>query len=66
MKNFLSLYIPLEEIYVMSASYSKSNTDSAVVNGGVCVKAHCFFGSNATSKQAIVVDNFVKAGSLVK
>lgn len=39
---------------------------AAVVNGGVEVKEGCFFGSNATSKQSIVVNGFIKAGSVVK
>lgn len=39
---------------------------ASVVNGGVIVKEDCFFGSNATSKQSIVVEGFIKAGSLVK
>ncbi len=39
---------------------------SAVVNGGTVVKANRFFGSNATSKEYIQVDRFIKAGSLVK
>lgn len=39
---------------------------AAVVNGGVKVKDGTFFGSNATSKQAIEINGFVKAGSVVK
>jgi sugar O-acyltransferase (sialic acid O-acetyltransferase NeuD family) len=39
---------------------------ASVVNGGVVVKEGCFFGSNATSKQSIEIDGFIKAGSLVK
>ncbi len=39
---------------------------AAVVNGGVRIKTGCFFGSNATSKQAIEVKGFIKAGGLVK
>lgn len=39
---------------------------AAIVNGGVCVRSGSFFGSNATSKQAIEVNGFVKAGSVVK
>lgn len=39
---------------------------AAVVNGGVRVKDGTFFGSNATSKEYIEVERFVKAGSLVK
>ncbi len=39
---------------------------AAVVNGGVRVKTGSFFGSNATSKQAIEVKGFIKAGGLVK
>ena len=39
---------------------------ASVINGGVTVKANTFFGSNATSKQAIEIAGFIKAGSLVK
>lgn len=39
---------------------------ASVINGGVVVKANSFFGSNATSKQAIEINGFIKAGSLVK
>jgi len=39
---------------------------ASVINGGVIVKENSFFGSNATSKQAIEIDGFIKAGSLVK
>jgi len=39
---------------------------AAVINGGVTVKKGNFYGSNATSKQSIVIDNFIKAGSLAK
>jgi len=39
---------------------------ASVVNGEVTVKENSFFGSNATSKQAIEIDGFIKAGSLVK
>ncbi len=39
---------------------------AAVVNGGVRVRTGCFFGSNTTSKQAVEVKGFVKAGGLVK
>jgi len=39
---------------------------ASVINGGVTVKENSFFGSNATSKQAIEIDGFIKAGSLVK
>lgn len=39
---------------------------ASVINGGVTVKENSFFGSNATSKQAIEIGGFVKAGSLVK
>ena len=39
---------------------------SAVVNGGVVVKEGTFFGSNAVSKEAVEVQGFIKAGSLVK
>lgn len=38
----------------------------AIVNGGVIVKANTFFGSNATSKEYITVDGFIKAGSVAK
>jgi sugar O-acyltransferase (sialic acid O-acetyltransferase NeuD family) len=39
---------------------------ASVLNGGVIVKENTFFGSNATSKQSIEIDGFLKAGSLVK
>jgi sugar O-acyltransferase (sialic acid O-acetyltransferase NeuD family) len=39
---------------------------ASVINGAVLVKANTFYGSNATSKQNIVVEGFIKAGSLVK
>lgn len=39
---------------------------SSVLNGGVTVKENSFFGSNATSKQGIEIDGFIKAGSLAK
>jgi sugar O-acyltransferase (sialic acid O-acetyltransferase NeuD family) len=39
---------------------------ASVINGGVTVKENSFFGSNATSKQSIKIDGFIKAGSLVK
>ncbi|ABB43873.1 acetyl transferase [Sulfurimonas denitrificans DSM 1251] len=39
---------------------------ASVVNGGVIVKADTFFGSNATSKQSVKVEGFIKAGSVAK
>jgi len=39
---------------------------SSVINGGVTVKENSFFGSNATSKQSIEIEGFIKAGSLIK
>ncbi|WP_323588665.1 NeuD/PglB/VioB family sugar acetyltransferase [Aliarcobacter butzleri] len=39
---------------------------ASILNGGVRVKENSFFGSNATSKQSIEIDGFIKAGSLVK
>jgi len=39
---------------------------AAVINGGVVVKEGTFFGSNAVSKEAVEVQGFIKAGSLVK
>jgi len=39
---------------------------AAVVNGGVVVKEGTFFGSNAVSKEYVVVSGFIKAGSLAK
>lgn len=38
----------------------------AIINGGVIVKANTFFGSNATSKEYITVNGFIKAGSVAK
>jgi sugar O-acyltransferase (sialic acid O-acetyltransferase NeuD family) len=39
---------------------------ASVLNGGVIVKENSFFGSNATSKQGIEIEGFIKAGSLAK
>lgn len=39
---------------------------ASVVNGGVTIAKNSFFGSNATSKQGIHIDGFIKAGSVVK
>ena len=39
---------------------------ASVLNGAVIVKANTFFGSNATSKQCIEINGFIKAGSLAK
>lgn len=39
---------------------------SSVINGGVQIKEGSFYGSNATSKESIVVDGFIKAGSVVR
>ncbi|WP_157351568.1 NeuD/PglB/VioB family sugar acetyltransferase [Aliarcobacter butzleri] len=39
---------------------------ASVINGGVRVKENSFLGSNATSKQSIEIDGFIKAGSLAK
>jgi len=38
----------------------------AIINGGVVVKENSFVGSNAITKEYIVVDGFIKAGSVVK
>lgn len=38
----------------------------AIVNGGVVVKAGTFYGSNATSKEYVQAQGFIKAGSIVK
>jgi len=38
----------------------------AIINGGVIVKEETFYGSNATSKEYIDVNGFIKAGSIVK
>ena len=38
---------------------------AAVVNGGVRVKANSFYGSNATSKEHIEAEGFIKAGSVL-
>lgn len=38
----------------------------AIINGGVVVKENTFIGSNATTKEYIEVDGFVKAGELIK
>jgi len=39
---------------------------AAVVNGGCVVREGTFFGSNAVSREVIVIKGFIKAGSLVK
>lgn len=39
---------------------------ASVLNGGVVVEENTFFGSNATSKQNIKIDGFIKAGSLTQ
>jgi len=39
---------------------------ASVINGGVKVKENTFFGSNATSKEYIEINGFIKAGSIVK
>jgi sugar O-acyltransferase (sialic acid O-acetyltransferase NeuD family) len=39
---------------------------ASVLNGGVVVKENTFFGSNATSKEYIYIEGFIKAGSLAK
>lgn len=39
---------------------------ASVVNGGVKIRENTFFGSNATSKEYIEIDRFIKAGSVVK
>lgn len=39
---------------------------ASVLNGGVIVRANTFFGSNATSKQDIIIDGFIKAGELIR
>ena len=38
----------------------------AIINGGVVVKANVFYGSNATCKEMIEIEGFIKAGSIVK
>ncbi len=37
----------------------------SIVNGGVVVKEFTFYGSNATSKEYIEIEGFIKAGSLL-
>lgn len=37
---------------------------ASVLNGGVIVKEGTFFGSNATSKEGLIIDGFIKAGEL--
>ena len=39
---------------------------ATVINGGGTVKANSFVGSNATTKEYIIVNGFNKAGSLIK
>ncbi|MDF1877944.1 NeuD/PglB/VioB family sugar acetyltransferase [Sulfurimonas sp. SAG-AH-194-L11] len=38
----------------------------AIINGGVIVKKNSFVGSNATTKEYIMIEQFIKAGSVVK
>lgn len=37
----------------------------AIINGGVCVRKNTFYGSNATSKEYVHAEGFIKAGSVV-
>lgn len=39
---------------------------ATVINGGVTVKANSFVGSNATTKEYVVLDGFNRAGELLK
>ena len=39
---------------------------ASIINGGVKVKENSFVGSNATTKEYINIDGFIKAGSLKK
>ena len=39
---------------------------NAVINGAVVLEDNNFYGSNATSRQGITIDNFTKAGAVVK
>lgn len=39
---------------------------ASVINGGVTVKENTFFGSNATSKESVQIEGFIKAGSVVR
>ena len=39
---------------------------ATVINGGVVVKENSFVGSNATTKEYIEIDGFIKAGDLQK
>jgi len=39
---------------------------SSILNGGVRVKENSFYGSNSVCKQGIIIDGFIKAGSIVK
>ena len=39
---------------------------ATVINGGVIVKENSFVGSNATTKEYIEVNGFIKAGDLQK
>jgi len=38
----------------------------AILNGGVVIKENSFVGSNTVSKEYIIIDGFIKAGSIVK
>lgn len=39
---------------------------AGVLNGGTIVKENSFYGSNATSKEYITAEGFIKAGSVLK
>ncbi len=39
---------------------------ASILNGAVLVKANSFVGSGVTTKEGIVLEGFIKAGSLVK
>ena len=39
---------------------------ASVINGGVVVKENSFIGSNATTKEYVTIDGFIKAGDLQK
>jgi len=55
----------LVEHDVIIEDYCHISTAS-IINGGVRVKEHSFFGSNATSKEYVEMSGFIKAGSVVK
>jgi len=51
------------DVIVQSGCHISTGT---IINGGVLVKENSFIGSNSTTKEAIEISGFIKAGSLQK